>query len=146
VDVLLDEGVPEPLSVILAMLEPTHTFRHVNDLGWMGIKDPVLFARAAAASFEVIVALDRNQLTNAAEWKALKKANLHHISIKQSKQTQGARGQMRILASLAVAMPRALDDLVTASGGQIVDIVIISDATRHTMRSYREHERITPSL
>jgi hypothetical protein len=146
VHVLLDEGVPEPLSVILAMLEPTHTFRHVNDLGWMGIKDPLLFERAAASSFEVIVALDRNQLTNAAEWRALKKARLHHVSIKQSKQTQGARGQMRILASLAVAMPRALDDLSAADGGQIVEVAIISDTARHVMRSYREHERATPSI
>jgi hypothetical protein len=144
VQVLLDEGVPEPLSVILAMLEPAHTFRHVNDLGWMGINDPLLFERAAAGAYEVIVALDRNQLTNATEWRALKKSRLPHVSI--NKQTQGARGQMRILASLAVAMPRALDDLGAAVGGQVVEVSIISDTARHTMRSYREHERMTPSV
>jgi PIN like domain len=144
--VLLDEGVPEPLSVILAMLEPAHSFKHVNDLKWMGVKDPELFRRAAKARFDVIVALDRNQLANAAEWKALKKAKLHHVSIRQTKQTEGARGQMRMLASLAVAMPRALDDLEAATGGQVVEISIISDRKRHTMRPYREHERVTRTL
>jgi hypothetical protein len=144
--VLLDEGVPVPLIEILAMLGPTHSFEHVNNVGWMGMKDPMLFQVAATAGYEAIVALDRNQLTSAAEWKALKRSGLHHISIRQTKATQGARGQMRVLASLAVAMPRALDDLSAASGGQIVEVTIISDSTRHVMRSYREHERLTPSV
>jgi hypothetical protein len=144
--VLLDEGVPVPLVEILAMLGPTHTFQHVNDLGWMGMKDPALFQRATASGYEVIVALDRNQLTSAAEWKALKRSGLHHVSIRQTKATQGALGQMRILASLAVAMPRALDELSAADGGQIVEVTIISDTTRHVMRSYREHERLISSI
>jgi hypothetical protein len=144
--VLLDEGVPVPLIEILAMLGPGHTFQHVNDLGWMGMKDPALFHQASAAGYEVIVALDRNQLTSAAERRALKRSGLHHVSIRQTKATQGARGQMRMLASLSVAMPRALDDLSAADGGQVVEITIISDTTRHVMRSYREHERMTPSV
>jgi hypothetical protein len=84
----------------LETVEPEHAFAHVNDLGWNGTTDTVLFGRAAAKHYEVIVALDRNQLTNADEWKALKKSRLHHVSVKQNTSTQGARGRS---ASLRVS-------------------------------------------
>ena len=144
--VLLDEGVPAPLAIVLRLLEPEHSFAHVNDLGWNGTTDPVLFQRAAASHYEVIVALDRNQLTNADEWRALKKSRLHHVSVKQNKSTQGARGAIRILASLAAAMPRVLDDLVVAAGGQVVEVAVIRDRARHATWSYKDHERVTRAL
>jgi hypothetical protein len=103
-------------------LTDNSTSQHVNGLGWMGMKDPALFRRASGAEYGVIVALDRNQLTSAAEGKALKRSGLHHVSIRRTKAPQGARGQIRILATLNV-VPRASDarwggNLVSTMQGQ----------------------------
>jgi PIN like domain len=138
--VLLDENIPEPALASLRVLVP-HTFEHVNHLGWSGRSDPDVFALASRAGHDVILALDRKQLSSAAEWRALKRAGLNHVSIRQSSATQGAAGSLRLMASLLVAMPRVLDDLAGRDGGCVVEVSLLTDRDRHTTWSYLEHER-----
>ena len=137
--VLLDENIPAPALVSRRVLVP-HVFDHVNDVGWAGVTDPDLFSRAARSGFGAIVALDRNQLYSDAEWRALKRSALHHVSIRQTRATQGARGSLRLMASLLLAMPRVLDDLETRSLGCVVEIRLLEDRDRHFIWTYREHE------
>jgi hypothetical protein len=144
--VLLDENIPVPLKAPLRLLEPGHEFRHVLDEGWQGIPDPDLFRRARDGGFDALVALDRNQLSYRDEWLALKRANIHHISIRQTRSTTGKHGMLRVLASLAAAIPRVLDDLAGEDGGQIVAVTLLEDRPRHQKVSYREHEQRTSTL
>ena len=138
--ILLDENIPAPALASLAVLVP-HRFAHANDLGWAGTTDPALFALARRDGFDAIVALDRKQLHAHAEWSALTKARLHHISIRQSRATQGAAGSLRLMASLLVAMPRILDDLTSRTGGCVVEVRLLEDQSRHEAWTYREHEQ-----
>ena len=138
--VLLDENIPAPALASLRVLTP-HVFEHVNDRSWAGTADPTLFANAGRAGFDVIVALDRRQLYNADEWQALKRARLHHVSIRQTRTTQGARGSLRLMASLLLAMPHVLDDLAARDGGCVVEVRLLDDRSRHELWTYREHER-----
>ncbi len=138
---LLDENIPLPALAALRVLEPVHTFDHVHTLGWDGTKDPELFRRASARGFEVLVALDRNQLHDAAEWRALKRARLHHVSVRQSRATEGAAGSLRLMASVLVAMPRVLSDLEQRNGGHVVEVRLLDNANRHVALSYKQHEQ-----
>ena len=44
------------------------------------------------------------------------------------------------------ATPAELDRLAEWLLDEVGEVSIISDTARHTMRSYREHERATPSV
>ena len=138
--VLLDENIPVPALASLQVLVP-HTFNHVGPAGWAGQTDKALFALAAEAGYDIVVSLDRRQLYSDDEWKALKRAGLHHVSIRQSRATEGARGSLRLMASLLLAMPRVLDDLEHQAGGCVVEVRLLEDRNRHELWTYREHER-----
>ena len=108
-----------------------HTFTHVTELTWSGRKDAELFSTAVGRGFDVIVALDVNQLVDPGEWRALKRAKLHHVSLRQGRTVRGATGVARVLASLVVAMPYVLADLDAADGQRIVEISLLSATARH---------------
>ncbi len=140
---LVDEGVP------VQVLEPFrrnkgHEFSHVTELGWDGRKDRPLFASAAKRGFDAIVALDVDQLVDAREWRALRTAALHHVSLRQGRTVKGRTGVARVLASLIVAMPYVLADLEAVNGQRIVEIALLSAASRHEVFDPRKEERRYP--
>ncbi|HEY3779600.1 MAG TPA: DUF5615 family PIN-like protein [Fimbriimonadaceae bacterium] len=54
--ILLDENFPKVLMAEFSQ----HECEHVLDLGWAGIKNGQLLAKAEAEGFEILVTLDRN--------------------------------------------------------------------------------------
>ena len=109
----------------------THEFDHVDDLGWKGKLDHFLFPDAANKGFDAIVSLDVDQLVDRKEWKALRKSELHHISVKQGRTVKGRKGLARVMASLIVAMPYVLEELAEAEHQRIVEIKLLSSGARH---------------
>ena len=84
--VLLDEGIPQPLLDVLR-IDESHCFDHVNLIGLAGTPDVDLFGEARHLGFDAIVSLDRQQLNYKREWRALRKARLNHVSLRQSHAT-----------------------------------------------------------
>ena len=138
--ILLDEHIPAPLLELLR-IDESHAFAHVNDLSLTGTPDAALFKRARELGFDTIVSLDRNQLTYEREWRALRRARLHHVSLRQSRATQGERGTLRMVASIAVAIPRVLDFLAACDSPQVVEIALLSDSKRFDAISHHQHEQ-----
>jgi hypothetical protein len=141
--VLVDEGVP------VQVLEPLrrnrgHVFQHVAQIGWDGRKDQPLFASAADRGFDAIVAVDVDQLVEPAEWRALKRCGLHHISLRQGRTVKGRTGVARVLASLIVAMPYVLADLADVDSQRIVEVALLSAAARHQTFDPRREDRRYP--
>lgn len=127
---LLDEGLA------VQLLDPLrrnggHEFRHVGEIGWKGKLDHFLFPDAASAGFDAIVSLDVDQLADRKEWKALRKSDLHHISVKQGRTVKGRKGLARVIASLIVAMPYVLEELAEAEHQRIVEIKLLASGSRH---------------
>jgi predicted nuclease of predicted toxin-antitoxin system len=143
VRLVVDEGVP------VQVLEPLrrnkgHQFAHVTDLGWDGQKDQPLFAAAAQRGFDAIVALDVDQLFEPAEWRALRRSRLHHISLRQGRTVRGRTGVARVLASLIVAMPYVLADLATTDGQRIVEVALLAATARHELFDPRRERQRYP--
>jgi hypothetical protein len=140
---LVDEGVP------VQVLEPFrrnrgHVFEHVAKIGWDGRKDQQLFEGAERRGFDAIVAVDVDQLVEPAEWRALKKSGLHHISLRQGRTVRGGTGVARVLASLIVAMPYVLVDLADIDGQRIVEVTLLSAAARHELFDPRREQHRYP--
>jgi hypothetical protein len=136
--VLLDEGVPVPL-LELVRIDKSHDFEHVVYCNLAGKKDRDLFPLAAQRGVEVLVALDRAQLNYEPEWRALRQAGLHHVSLRQRRTTQSKRGTLRVLASIALALPRVLDHLAACKEPQVVDIALLADSARFDSVSHHKH-------
>lgn len=128
---LLDEALPVQLLEPLRITNRGHQFEHVDDLLWKGKRDVNLFADAAAQGFDGIITVNVSQLVNRDEWRALRRADLHHISIKQRRANRGLRDVARVMASIIVATPYVLADLEEATKQQIVDIKLLDARARH---------------
>lgn len=74
-----------------------------------------------------------NQLNEAREARALKRAGLHHISLRQGRTAQGIKGTARLIASVVVAMPYVLADLEGAPGQRVVELSLSSAGARHKL-------------
>jgi hypothetical protein len=128
--ILVDEAMPIQALPPLR-LNRTHVFDHVDDLGWKGKPDTLLFADAAGRGYDAVLTLDLAQLDSVPESRALKRSGLHHIGIQQGRSAQGVRGMTRVIASVVVAVPYVLDDLVAADGQRIVQLSLLSRRRRH---------------
>jgi hypothetical protein len=128
--VLVDEGMPVQVLTPLR-LNKAHLFDHVEDLGWKGKPDVLLFRDAATRSYEAILTLDLAQLDSVDECRALKKAGLHHVGIAQGRSAQGIKGVARVISSVIVAMPYVLAELEQAAGQRIVELSLLSASKRH---------------
>ena len=128
---LVDEGVPVPLLEPVRRTNKRHVFEHVTERGWAGTKDQP-FQRAAKNGYDGIVAVDVEQLSDPAEWRALRRSRLHHISLSQGRTVSraGAAGLARVLASFIVALPYVLAELEDVDGQRIVQIRLLSAAAR----------------
>jgi PIN like domain len=140
-EVLVDEAVP--VQVIPALrLNRIHRFDHVNELRWKSKQDQRLFRDAAAKGYEAILTLDVDQLSDAAECRALKRSGLHHISLRQGRTVSGVNGTARVIGSIVAAMPYVLDDLNSQDGQRVVELQLLSAARRHeTYDPVKEPER-----
>jgi hypothetical protein len=130
VRLLVDEGVP------VQVLEPLrrnigHEFDHVYDVKWGGRHDVPLFRSAERRGYDGIIVLDVDQLVEPAEWRALRRSGIHHVSLRQGRTVRGRTGVARVLASLIVAMPYVLEDLDAADSQRIVEISLLSANARH---------------
>ncbi len=138
---LLDEGLP------VQVLEPLRRnigqeFEHVDALKWKGKGDTFLFSDAAARGFDGIVVLDLDQLADPDEWRALRRSGLHHISLRQGRLVRGQTGLARVMASLILAMPYVLQDLVAVDSQRLVEIALLTGGKRHEMFDpVREQQR-----
>jgi hypothetical protein len=110
-----------------------HGFDHIDGLKWKGRLDQPLFQIAALRGFEAILTLDVNQLSDADECRALRRAGLHHISLQQDRTVRGLKGLARIMASVIVAMPYVLEDLDAAEGQRLVELSLLSSGRRHSL-------------
>jgi hypothetical protein len=130
--ILVDEGMP---MQILGPLRANrgHQFDHINDLRWKGRLDQPLFRDASTHGYNALLTLDVNQLSDADEWRALRRSGLHHISLQQGRTVRGLKGLARVMASVVVAMPYVLDDLEEADGQRIVELTLLSAARRHEL-------------
>ena len=109
---------------------------------WKGKLDPFLFNDAVARGFEAIVTLDVDQLSDPDLCRVLKGSGLHHVSLRQGRTVRGKAGVARIIASLVVAMPYVLDDLLAATGQMIVEVALLSGGARHEVYDpQRERQR-----
>jgi hypothetical protein len=127
---LVDEGVP------VQVLDPLrrnhgHAFQHVDELGWKGKQDEFLFDDARKGGFDGLLALDVDQLADPDECKRLRRAGLHHVSLRQGSRVKGRKGVARIIASTVVAMPYVLEDLQGVQGQRVVEISLLSGSPRH---------------
>jgi hypothetical protein len=121
-----------------------HTFTHLTELTWSGRRDTELFSGAARRGFDAIVVLDVDQLVEPAEWRALKRSQLHHVSLRQGRTVRGSSGVARVLASLIVAIPYVLTDLSHADGQRIVEISLLSATARHESFDPRQEQARYP--
>ena len=128
-DFLLDEGMPVQLLAALDVIE--HVFEHVHDLVWDGKPDATLFRDAADRGFDGLITVNVHQLTNKHEWEALKRSDLHHISVKQGRTVRGIKGTARVIASVVVAMPYVIEELEARDGQQIVEVQLLAARVRH---------------
>lgn len=140
---LVDEGVP------VQVLEPLrrnkgHEFLHIHDEGWDGRKDRFLFDQAKRRGFDALVVLDVDQLVEPIEWRALKVAGLHHISLRQGRTVRGGTGLARVIASFIVAMPYVLAEIENADGQRIVEIQLLAASARHTTYDPRQERSRYP--
>ncbi|HEY2141813.1 MAG TPA: hypothetical protein VGG98_07120 [Solirubrobacteraceae bacterium] len=128
--VLVDEGMP--IQVIDPLcLNKGHQFDHVNDLGWKGKKDVLLFRDAASKGYQAVLTLDVAQLESVEESRALRRSKLHHIGIQQGRSAQGIRGMARVIASVVTSMPYVLDDLTKVEGQRVIALSLLSATRRH---------------
>jgi len=128
VRLLLDENVPVQLLPALTCVLPAHAVEHIDELGWKGKKDRFLLPDAAAAGYHAIVTIDRRQLDDPEELKAIKVSGLHHITFSQGK---GVSGLARAIASLIAAMPPVMVELVAADGQRLVSVQALKSSRRH---------------
>jgi len=128
VRLLLDENVPVQLLQALSCVLPAHEVDHIDDLGWKGKKDRFLLPDAAAAGYEAIVTIDRRQLDDPEELKAIRLSGLHHVTFTQA---QGVSGLARSIASLIAAIPSIVVELVAADGQRLVRVRALKTGRRH---------------
>jgi hypothetical protein len=128
--VLVDEGTPVQLLPPLRQ-NRGHVFDHVEELNWKGRLDQPLFAAAAERDYDAILTLDVNQLSDAGECRALRRAGLHHLSLQQGRSVKGLKGLARVIASVVVAMPYVVEDLEAAPGQRIVELSMLGAGRRH---------------
>lgn len=125
---LLDENVPIQLVAGLSCIVPAHVVHHLDELGWKGKKDRFLLADAANAGYDGIVTIDRRQLDDPTEPKAIRAAGLHHITFTQGR---GVAGLARSIGALLAAMPPIAAELVAADGQRLVRVQALKNTRRH---------------
>jgi hypothetical protein len=91
-----------------------------------------------------VLTLDLAQLDSVEESRALKRAGLHHIGIRQGRSAQGMRGMARVIASVVAAMPYVLDDLDAADGQRVVELALLGAARRHELLDPRVERQRFP--
>jgi len=133
VRLLLDENVPIQLVAGLSCIVPAHVVDHLDDLGWKGKKDRFLLADAASAGYQGIVTIDRRQLDDPTELRAIKAAGIHHITFTQD---HGVAGLARSIGALIAAMPAIAAELVAADGQRLIRV--------RALKNNRRHETIDP--
>lgn len=129
---VVDEGMPVQVVEPLKLNAP-HRFDHVDDVKWKGKRDQFLFDDAAKRGYDALVTLDVDQLSDPELCRALKRSQLHHVSLRQGRSARGRAGVARVIASVTVAMPYILDDLSAATGQRIVEVALLSAGARHEM-------------
>lgn len=128
--ILVDEGMPVQLLDPLT-INRGHRFDHVSHLRWKGRLDRSLFHDARVRGYDGILTLDVNQLSDPDEWRALRRSGLHHVSLHQGRSVRGIKGLARVIASVVVAMPYVLDDLVAVDTQRIVELSLFASGKRH---------------
>lgn len=127
---LLDENVPVQLLAALRCILPAHDVDHVDTLGWKGKQDRFLLPDAAAARYEALITIDRRQLDDPTEVRAIRSSGLHHITFTQG---QGIAGLARTIASVIAALPAIATELDAADGQRLVRIRGLARTRRHEM-------------
>jgi hypothetical protein len=133
--ILLDEDTPAQLVAPLHRVLAGHRIDQVQALGWTGKKDPQVLRDAGRAGYDILLTHDKSQLTNPMLCDAIKKSGLHHVRYDQG---QGTTGLALALAAIIAAMPRVMDDLISARGQRLVRIRSLDRATER-------HEIVDPT-
>jgi len=89
---LLDENVPVQLLAALRCILPAHDVDHVDILGWKGKQDRFLLPDAAAARYEALITIDRRQLDDPTELRAIRSSGLTTSPSPKAKESQDSPG------------------------------------------------------
>ncbi len=127
---LLDENVPVQLLEALRCVLPAHGVDHVDTLGWKGKQDRFLFPDAAAAGYDALLTVDRRQLDDPTELRAIRSSGLHHITFPQA---EGIAGLARTIAAVIAAVPGIAAELSSVDGQRLVRIRGLAKTRRHEM-------------
>jgi hypothetical protein len=119
--VLVDENTAVQVMEPLKHLLPRHEVHHVAEIGWKGKKDEPLLRDAGRAAYHALLTLDRQQLRDPDECKAIKASGLHHIRYEQRR--QGLAGLALAIGAVIAAMPAVMAELEAAEGQRLVRIV-----------------------
>jgi hypothetical protein len=123
----------EPLRHLL----PRHQVDHLAELGWKGKKDKPLLADAGRAGYDVFLTLDRQQLNDPDECKAIKASGIHHVRYEQRR--PGLPGLALAIGAVIAAMPAVMLELEAARGQRLVRIVSLD----HNAKRY---DAIDPAI
>jgi len=127
---LLDENVPVQLLEALRCVLPSHGVDHVDTLGWKGKQDRFLLPDAAAAGYDALLTIDRRQLDDPTELRAIRSSGLHHITFPQA---EGIAGLARTIAAVIAAVPGIAAELSSVDGQRLVRIRGLAKTRRHEM-------------
>lgn len=129
--ILLDEDVPVQVLPPLRHVLYGHTIQHVDELGWKGLRDPVVFQHARASGYDVFVTNNLKQRNVPEECTAIKRSGVHHVLYRHD--VEGQQGLALAIAAIVAAMPRLIDELEEVSSQRLADITSIRNQKRYTI-------------
>jgi hypothetical protein len=118
---LVDENTAVQLMDPLRHLLRAHDVDHISEIGWKGKKDLALLGDARRRGYQAFLTLDRQQLADPDECRAIRDSRMHHIRYEQRK--QGLAGLALAIGAVVAAMPAVMDHLEACGGQQLVRIV-----------------------
>nr|WP_062333424.1 DUF5615 family PIN-like protein [Herbidospora sakaeratensis] len=130
---LLDENVPRPLHRVLTTFIQGHEIVHLLDMpGWSGTRDEMLYLRAAAEGFHVILTNDGRQMERPREVAAIAASRLHRIEYPHKH--SGLIGMGIAIATVAAALPAALALLETVDRQQLITLRAVDPTASARLR------------
>ncbi|GAA2156036.1 hypothetical protein GCM10009760_56570 [Kitasatospora kazusensis] len=133
--ILLDENVPVPLAYMARLLLKQHELHHVAEIdGWAGTKDTDLYARAAAAGFQVVITNDTKQMARPLEVAAIAASGLHRVEYRHNHKHGGLVGLGTAVATVCAGLPHALRELEQAASQLLISLTSIDPSHQSRLR------------
>lgn len=134
---LVDENTALQLMEPLRHLLRAHEVKHVSEIGWRGKKDQLLLGDAGRAGYEAFLTLDKAQLADPDECRAIRDSGMHHIRYEQ--RVQGLDGLALAIGAVIAAMPAVMTHLEDAGSQRLVRITSLDPA-------HRRYEAVNPAV